>query len=297
MKGIIYKITNKVNGKSYIGQTRYTIEFRWKQHQHKKDNTYFHNAIHKYGIENFSIEVLEECNIEDLNSREIYYIAKYDTFNNGYNLTIGGDGNRRLLLDDSYNEIKELYLSGFSSNKIATLYKVDKASIVKILKALGVKIRSNKLNINHQEFLELVHDYQTGYSLKELAKRYDCSPIGLKDYLIRKGVDLRNKYSILNDEKSQEGLINDYLDGNLKFREILSKYHCSYNTFTKILSLHGIDKKGKGTHFKLNKDKCLEAIKMFNDGESVKHIAEHFQVDKGTIYSLFKRYHVNYLTV
>ena len=297
MKGIIYKITNKVNGKSYIGQTRYTIEFRWKQHQHKKDNTYFHNAIHKYGIENFSIEVLEECNIEDLNSREIYYIAKYDTFNNGYNLTIGGDGNRRLLLDDSYNEIKELYLSGFSSNKIATLYKVDKASIVKILKALGVKIRSNKLNINHQEFLELVHDYQTGYSLKELAKRYDCSPVGLKDYLVRKGVDLRNKYSILNDEKSQEGLINDYLDGNLKLREILSKYHCSFNTFTKILSLHGIDKKGKGTHFKLNKDKCLEAIKMFNDGESVKHIAEHFQVDKGTIYSLFKRYHVNYLTV
>ena len=75
MKGIIYKITNKVSGKSYIGQTRYTIEFRWKQHQHKKDNTYFHNAIHKYGIENFSIEILEKCNIEDLNSREIFYIA------------------------------------------------------------------------------------------------------------------------------------------------------------------------------------------------------------------------------
>ena len=229
MKGIIYKITNKVNNKSYIGQTRYTIEFRWKQHQHKKDNTYFHNAIHKYGVENFSIEILEECNIEDLNQKEIFYIAKYDTFKNGYNLTIGGDGNRRLLLDDSYNEIKELYLSGFSSNKIATLYKVDKASIVKILKALGVKIRSNKLNINHQEFLELVHDYQTGYSLRELAKRYDCSPDGLKGYLSRKGVDLRNKYSILNDEKSQEGLINDYLDGNLKLREVLSKYHCSFN--------------------------------------------------------------------
>ena len=108
MEGIIYKITNKVNGKSYIGQTRYTIEFRWKQHQHKNDNTYFHNAIHKYGIENFSIEILEKCNIEDLNSREIFYIAKYDTFKNGYNLTIGGDGNRKLLLDDSYSEIKEL---------------------------------------------------------------------------------------------------------------------------------------------------------------------------------------------
>lgn len=297
MKGIIYKITNKVNNKSYIGQTRYTIEFRWKQHQHKKDNTYFHNAIHKYGIENFSIEILEKCNIEDLNSKEIFYIAKYDTFNNGYNLTIGGDGNRRLLLDNKYDEIKELYLSGFSSNKIATLYKVDKASIVKILKSLDVKIRSNKLSINHQEFLELAHDYQTGYSLKELAKRYDCSPTGLKDYLVRKGVNLRDRYSILQDEKSQESMINDYLDGNLKLNEIQSKYHCSYSTFTKILSLHGIDKKGKGTHFKLNEHKCLEAIKMFNTGMTIKQIAEKFEVNKSTIYSLFKRYHVNYLTV
>ena len=297
MKGIIYKITNKVNGKSYIGQTRYTIEFRWKQHQHKKDNTYFHNAIHKYGIDNFSIEILEECDIKDLNSREIFYIAKYDTFKNGYNLTIGGDGNRRLLLDSSYDEIRELYLSGFSSNKIAELYKVDKASIVKILKSLDVKIRSNKLNINHQEFLELKQDYQSGYSIKELAKRYDCSPSGLKGLLIRKGVDLRIKYNILNDEKGQENLINDYLDGILKLSEIQKKYHCSYSIFTKILSLHGIDKKSKGTHFKLNEAKCLEAIKMFNEGNSVKQIAERFEVDKGTIYSLFKRYHVNYLTV
>lgn len=297
MKGIIYKITNKVNGKSYIGQTRYTIEFRWRQHQHKKDNTYFHNAIHKYGIENFNIEILEECDIEDLNSREIFYIAKYDTFNNGYNLTIGGDGNRRLLLDNNYDEIKELYLSGFSSNKIATLYNVDKASIVKILKSLGVKIRSNKLNINHQELLELINDYQSGYSLRELAKRYDCSPSGLKEYLIKKGVNLRIKYNILNDENTQESLINDYLDGVLKLSEIQAKYHCSYNTFTKILSLHGIDKKGKGNHFKLSDKQCLEAIRMFNDGNSIKQIAEKFEVNKSTIYSLFKRYHVNYLTV
>lgn len=297
MEGIIYKITNKVNGKSYIGQTRYTIEFRWKQHQHKNDNTYFHNAIHKYGIENFSIEILEKCNIEDLNSREIFYIAKYDTFKNGYNLTIGGDGNRKLLLDDSYSEIKELYLSGFSSNKIATLYKVDKASIVKILKSLDVKIRSNKLNINHQEFLELVQDYQSGYSLRELSKRYDCSPTGLKEYLIRKGVNLRDRYNILEDDESQEKMINDYLDRRLKLSEIQSKYHCSYNTFTKILSLHGIDKKGKGTHFKLKDAECLEAIKMFNDGKTIKQIAERFEVNKSTIYSLFKRYHVNYLTV
>ena len=64
MKGIIDKITNKVNNKSYIGQTRYSLEFRWRQHQHKKDNTYFHNAIKKYGVDNFELSILEECDVE-----------------------------------------------------------------------------------------------------------------------------------------------------------------------------------------------------------------------------------------
>lgn len=297
MKGYIYKITNKVNNKVYIGQTRYTVEFRWRQHIHKKDKTYFHNAIHKYGIENFIIEVLEECPINQLNSREIFYIAKYDSFNNGYNLTIGGDGNRRLLLDDKYDEIKELYLSGFSSNKIAELYEVDKASIVKILKQLNVKIRSNKLNINNQELQELIADYNSGCSLRSLAKRYDCSPLGLKEYLIKKGVDIRIKYSILNDLKAQEGLINDYLDNKLKISEIQKKYHCDYKVFKQILSLHGIDLKGQKFHFKLNEQKCLECIDLFRKGTSVQKISDMYKVNKCTIYSMFKRYHVDYKTI
>lgn len=295
MKGYIYKITNKVNNKSYIGQTRYTVEFRWRQHQHKKDKTYLHNAIHKYGIENFTVETLEECEFEDLNSREIFNIAKYDTFRNGYNMTIGGDGNRRLLLDDKYSEITDLYLAGFSSNKIATLYKVDKASIVKILKSLGVKIRSNKLSFNHQEFLELVEDYNNGYSLKALAKRYDCSGSGLKEYLINKGVDIRKKHNILDDPDSQEELINDYLNEDTTLKQVLAKHHCSYNTFTKILSMHGISQGKK--HFKLKKEECLDVLDLKNKGYSVRNIARHFKVDVCTIYSILKRYQGNYLTV
>lgn len=298
MKGYIYKITNKVNGLSYIGQTRYTVEFRWRQHQHKYDGCYFHNAIQKYGAENFTVETLEECEVSQLDSREIYYIAKYNTFEKGYNLTIGGGGKRAIVSDNQYEEIKELYLSGFSSNKIATLYSVDKATIKKVLNIQGVKMRNpKKIRINHQEFLELVEDYKSGYSLKELAKRYDCSAVGLKEYLQKKGVDLRDKYNILEDKVTQENLINDYLDNVLKTSEIQAKYHCSYSTLAKILSMHGIDKKGKGTHFKLNEAQCLEAIKMFNDGKSVKQIAQHFEVDKCTIYSLFKRFHVSYPTV
>lgn len=297
MKGFIYKITNKVNGKSYIGQTRYTVEFRWKQHQHKVDNTYFHNAINKYGADNFTVETLEECKYEDLDSREIFYIAKYDTFNNGYNLTIGGDGRRKIVSDNQYEEIEGLYLSGFSSNKIATLYKVDKATIIKILKSMKVKLRNNKLNINNQEFKELVNDYNTGYSLRELSKRYNCSPSGLKDFLRRKGVDLKARYNILDNPDDQKLLIDDYVEGILKVSEIEAKYHCSKATIKKILSIHGINQKGKGGKFKMTESECLEAIRMFNTGSNVKDIARKFEVDKCTVYSMFRRYHVNYLTV
>lgn len=200
MKGIIYKITNKVNGKSYIGKTRYTLEFRWRQHIHCKDNVYFHKAIRKYGIDNFSPEILEECDLKDIDSKEIYYIAKYNTFEDGYNLTRGGDGNRLYIYtDDNYSEITGMYLAGFSAYKIAQLYNVDKQTILKILHSLNVKMRNNSLNINRQEFEELVEDYNRGVPLVKLAKRYDCSAPGLKEYLIRKGVKLLSKSKIVQD--------------------------------------------------------------------------------------------------
>lgn len=303
MKGYIYRITNKVNGKSYIGQTRNTVEFRWRQHINAKDNKYFHKAIKKYGVENFKLETLECCNVEDLDSREIYYIAKYNTFGeNGYNLTKGGSAyspthreSGYLVLDNKYDEIKEMYLAGYSTYKIGELYNVDRHCVAKILNSLGIKTNNNTININNQEFQELVTDYKSGCSLKSLAKRYGCSSSALKQYLIRKGVDIKDKYSILKDEEAQNNMIHDYLYSELKLREITAKYHCDYNNFKKVLSLHGIEQKGKGKNCKLNDKESLEAIKFFNEGMSVQKIADYFKVDKGTIYFLFKRYHVNYL--
>lgn len=296
MEGFIYKITNKVNNKVYIGQTRYTVEFRWRQHQHKQDNCYFHNAIRKWGVDNFTVEILEKCDVDLLDSREIFYIAKYDSYKSGYNSTLGEEGNKKIMFTDSqYEEIEGLYKAGFSNNKIATLFKVDKSTIVKILTQLGVKLRTNKLKINHQEFLEIVKDYKSGHSLKSLAKRYDCDGKTLKEFLKRKGVNIKDRYSILKDWEAQKNLIDDYLDGRLKLTEIQTKYHCSYNTLLKILSINGISKGKK--HFKMNADECLAAIKMFNEGKKISAIAKRFGVDKSTIYSLFRRYHINYLTV
>lgn len=87
----IYKITNKINGKVYIGQS-INIERRWKEHiSDKRKNSLIHLAIEKYGEKNFNFEIIEECSQSDLNQKEQYWIKEYNSFKNGYNLTRGGN--------------------------------------------------------------------------------------------------------------------------------------------------------------------------------------------------------------
>ena len=97
--GYIYKITNKINGKSYIGKTNNIIR-RWKEHKYGHGGTsILSKAFTKYGIDKFEfsiIEIQKYNTIEELNRKlselEIYYVGIYNTFKNGYNATIGGEG-------------------------------------------------------------------------------------------------------------------------------------------------------------------------------------------------------------
>lgn len=94
----IYKIVNMVNGKVYIGQS-IDIEKRWAKHRRnafnpndKGYNYPLYSAIRKYGVENFSFEILEECSRNELNEKEIYYIKEYKSNQKsyGYNIVEGG---------------------------------------------------------------------------------------------------------------------------------------------------------------------------------------------------------------
>lgn len=93
---IIYKITNKINGKVYIGQTITSLERRWIQHcsdsKKKSKNMAIIIAIQKYGKENFTIEQIDTANTRtELDQKEAYWIKYYNSLSpNGYNLTTGG---------------------------------------------------------------------------------------------------------------------------------------------------------------------------------------------------------------
>lgn len=94
-----YLVTNLINGKHYVGITSQGVEERFKQHlwdAHRGSKTIFHNAIRKYGIENFKLETLESNISNDIaGEREQYYIKAYDSYylsRKGYNMTEGGNG-------------------------------------------------------------------------------------------------------------------------------------------------------------------------------------------------------------
>lgn len=173
----IYKITNIINGKSYIGKTYLSIEERFKQHiqDSKKarcENRPLYSAMSKYGIENFKIEVVEETNIPA--EREIYWIKFYNTYGKtGYNATIGGDGKRHL----DHDKIISDYLKYQERKKVAEINNCSSDSVTNILELNHIPMKtgqevmknkySKKVQMVDRSTLDIVHEFD---SQKEAAQ-------------------------------------------------------------------------------------------------------------------------------
>ena len=95
-KGRIYKITNKENGLIYIGCTINSLEKRFGEHLSRcftsEYKSKLYNSMKKYGQENFTIELIEECDLNIIYETEKKYVEQYDSYNNGLNSTMGGEG-------------------------------------------------------------------------------------------------------------------------------------------------------------------------------------------------------------
>lgn len=131
----IYKITNQLNNKSYIGKTTHiNPNRRWNEHlsernQERSQNRALYRAMNKYGVENFVFSVIEET--DNIEEREAFYIQYFDTYHNGYNETLGGDGRAYLHLPEQ--EVCCYYLQCKSMEATARNFNCSRGTIEKIL--------------------------------------------------------------------------------------------------------------------------------------------------------------------
>ena len=145
----IYKITNNVNGKIYIGKTNRSIEERFKEHckdylRRDFEKRPLYSAMRKYGVENFSIELVEETNIPE--ERERYWIEYYGSFKNGYNATLGGDGKSYI----DYDLVVATYLELQNQLKVAKKLNISVDTVATALKVKNIN------SLNKTEVVRLV---------------------------------------------------------------------------------------------------------------------------------------------
>lgn len=223
----IYKITNQINGHSYIGQSIF-IEDRWRQEKgraFKEDSSEYDKtlskAFRKYGLENFIFEILEECEPSELDEKEIYYISFYDTYFNGYNETTGGQGSPNSSIKISKEQILEIYNlllnSDISQNDIAKKYGV------------GYDVISN---INQGKSRRL-----DGYNfpLRKYKKEYFCIDCGIE--VSEPGVLRCNKCRGIIQRKverpSKEILFKLLSENEGNFTKIGQQFNVTDNTIRK----------------------------------------------------------------
>lgn len=202
--GYIYKITNNINDKIYIGKTTRTLEIRFKEHCNNTSGckSALYNAICKYGKEHFKISKVEECEIDKLNEREKYWIQYYNSYKNGYNLTPGGDGIS--LSEEKILQIRKLWEQGYNCIEI-----------------------SNKLSLAHSTVYHRICQYDD-YDKEEnrrRAKKNEYKAINVYD----KNKNFITSYFSISEGAKQLNISSKDIDRGLH-RHILiqQKYYFSY---------------------------------------------------------------------
>ena len=138
----IYKITNDINQKVYIGKTEREVEERFKEHcrayrQERYEKRPLYAAMKKYGVEHFHVELVEET--DNPEEREQYWIKFYGSYGNGYNATMGGDSKKYI----DYEEIIRVYQEVQNVNKTAQITGHCPKHISQILKNAGIQVLSS----------------------------------------------------------------------------------------------------------------------------------------------------------
>ena len=184
LTGVIYKITNIINNKVYIGQTVNTIKYRWHKHCNSDGCRSLHNAILKYGKENFNIEIIETLPIEKLDEREIYWISFYksNTKKFGYNILLGGNLGRKgfsKLSKEQINEIIELDKQGITHIEIGKKFNINRKTVTFILRRESDYTSKHILLYERKDLNEIKEFLKINPTSKEVMEKFKISSVAL----------------------------------------------------------------------------------------------------------------------
>lgn len=179
--GYIYKITNDINNKIYIGKTELpNPDDRWKEHlqdykRNRCEKRPLYEAMNKYGIEHFHFEVIEETDIPE--EREKYWINELRTYIGfedcrGYNATLGGDGKSYLNLNEDEVIKYHIYESIYILKDTSEHFGVDRETIKKILRKYDVVWLKNHHPKKLKYFLEKKGVIQVDCKSKMIVDRF-----------------------------------------------------------------------------------------------------------------------------
>jgi hypothetical protein len=149
--GVIYLITNKINGKKYVGQTKRSVNRRWCAHKNNKSGL-LSKAFKKYGLNNFIFEEIISCfDMDSLNFYEKYFIEYHKAIRpNGYNLTTGG--NNYTFEESVKQKMRDRKINKESTNHIVAVKAINIDSKEEFI-FNSFKEASNKLNISRSSIL------------------------------------------------------------------------------------------------------------------------------------------------
>ena len=195
---IIYKSTNKITGKVYIGQTKNTLDKRIKGHLKEsklESNRPFMLSIKKYGVDNFIFETIDSANnLDELNDKEIYWINFYNSVSpNGYNVTGGGQGKKTKTTE----EFSKIISEGLKNSKKWQETKNSEEYKIKMEKSFIGWFRGKKFSQEHKEKIweknkERILEFNKSTSKKWIVidKNNNITRIiGKENYFINLGMD------------------------------------------------------------------------------------------------------------
>jgi DNA-binding CsgD family transcriptional regulator len=191
----IYIIKNTVNDKVYVGQTKVSLKLRFQNHLSAARNGKDYiigKAIRKYGEDKFYIELLEECTVEELNEREKYWIAFFNSMDNrsGYNISTGGNVIRTTKELDKDMVIK-LFNSGIPAFKIAKILHTGVPNVTNLLKSLNIRYGVDLQKVDAVEEAMIIDLYLDGYSTVEIGNKFNRNKSTIRRVLLRNNINLR----------------------------------------------------------------------------------------------------------